>query len=324
MVVYLLGGLLILSLAANFAQYRAKKERNVGLEYIGDKLDEILNGRTSERLLLVTAEPVLRKLLTGMNRLLEHNHELLAEGARMSLSTRRMLSNVSHDLKTPLTVVLGYIETIRNNRNLPSDERDKMLSKVQAKTLEVLAMMNRFFDLAKLESGDWQLERKRVHLNEVCRKCMLGYYDLLTDRGFEVSIEIPEMPVYVYADEEAIGRILDNLLSNAVRYGYEGNAIGLTLRHDPEYVHIEVWDKGRGIKAAERDLVFERLYTLEDSRSSSSEGSGLGLTIAKRLTEQMDGHIGLESRPYERTVFTLRFAKLKYDLQRDAANVRFS
>ncbi|WP_239617642.1 sensor histidine kinase [Cohnella mopanensis] len=313
MIYYLLGLLLLLSLVMNIVQFKANKERNASLGYISDKLNGIVSDRSSERLLHVTAEPELRELLIGTNKLLAYNHELISDGARMSNSMRRMLSNVSHDLKTPLTVVLGYIETIRLNRNLSSDDRDEMLSKVQSKALEVLALINKFFDLAKLESGDWQLERRRIHINEICRNSMLAYYDLLTGKGFEVPIEIPEAPVFIYADEEAVSRILDNLLSNAVRYGYEGNVVGLTLRQDQEFVFIEVWDKGKGIQETEMDKVFERLYTLEDSRSSSSEGSGLGLTIAKRLTEQMEGQISLESQPHERTVFTVRFALLKYE-----------
>ncbi|QMV40665.1 sensor histidine kinase [Cohnella cholangitidis] len=320
MIYYLLGTLLLLSLALNVAQYRAKKERNAGLEYMSDKLNAIISDRSSERLLLVTAETELRQLLIGTNRLLSYNHELMSDSAKMSLSMRRMLSNVSHDLKTPLTVVLGYIETIKLNRALSSDERDVMLSKVQSKAEEVLALMNKFFDLAKLESGDWQLERRRIHLNEVCRNSMLGYYDLLTGRGLEVSIDIPEAPIYIYADDEAIGRILDNLLSNAVRYGYEGNVIGLSLRQDQDAAYVDVWDKGRGIPETDMDKVFERLYTLEDSRSSSTVGSGLGLTIAKRLTEQMDGKIELRSKAYERTVFTLRFAKPKFEYNAAASN----
>ncbi|GGD59603.1 two-component sensor histidine kinase [Paenibacillus nasutitermitis] len=303
--------ILLVSVFMNVMQYKAKKERNSNLRYICGKLYGIVSDRTNERLLLVTAEQELRELLIGVNRLLAYIHEINSDSARTKLSMRRMLSNVSHDLKTPLSIVLGYIETIRYNRDLSSEERDVLLSKAQLKTVEVSGLINQFFDLAKLESGDWLIDRRRLHLNEVCRKSMLGFYDIFEGKGIEVSIEIPEAPIFIYADEEALRRILDNLLSNAIRYGYEGGIVGLTLHHDDSYAYIDVWDKGKGIRETDRDRIFERLYTLEDSRNSSTEGSGLGLTITKKLTEQLEGFIDVNSSPYERTVFALRFAKLK-------------
>ena len=316
--------ILLLSVFMNVMQYKAKKERNTNLRYIYGKLYGIVTDKSNERLLLVTAEQELRELLIGVNRLLAYNHEMISDSAQTKLSMRRMLSNVSHDLKTPLSVVLGYIETIHYNRNLSSEERDVLLSKAQLKTVEVSGLINKFFDLAKLESGDWLIDRRRVHLNEACRKSMLSYYDIFESKGIEVSIEIPEAPIFIYADEQALSRILDNLLSNAIRYGYEGGIVGLTLHHDDTHAYISVWDKGKGIRETERDRIFERLYTLEDSRNSSTEGSGLGLTIAKRLTEQLEGSVDVNSIPYERTVFTLRFAKLG-ELFHDASKeVRFS
>ncbi|WP_276357910.1 sensor histidine kinase [Cohnella caldifontis] len=314
MIAYVLCGLLLLSLFVHFAQYRITARRNAGLRYINEKLNGIQSEKTNERLLLVTADPELRDMLIGINRFLAFNHESAADSARIKQSMRKMLTNVAHDLRTPLAVVIGYIETIQYNRNLSDEEKDELLAKAKSKAVEVSALMGRLFDLAKLESGDWPLERRNVHLNEVCRNTVLGYYDVWTDKGLEVSIDIPEAPIYVKVDEEALRRILDNLISNAVRYGAEGNAIGMTVRQDEDHAYIEVWDRGRGIGETERERIFERLYMLDDSRSAAAVGSGLGLTIAKRLTEQMDGRIQVDSKPYERTTFTVRFPKLNVRL----------
>src|SRR5690625_1672927 len=301
-------------LVTNYLQYKAKKEKNVNLQYIREKMNNIIYEGTSERLLLVTDEKELKELLIQVNRLLSYNHEIRANGARMKMSMNRMLSNVSHDLKTPLTVVLGYIETIQHDQGISSEERNDLLSKVQVKAKEVLVLINKFFDLAKLESDDWKINRKRIHINEVCRKVTLSYYDILTKKGFKVFLDIPEAPIYIYANEQALFRILENLLSNAIKYGRDGNVVGLRLRHDDSHIYIDVWDKGKGIPQKSQDRVFERLYTTEDYGNSSIVGSGLGLTITKRLTEQMNGCIDLSSIPYEKTVFTLQFRKLKFRL----------
>ncbi|MDO3409827.1 HAMP domain-containing sensor histidine kinase [Saccharibacillus sp. CPCC 101409] len=293
---------------------RGRKLRR-DLSYMTDKLaryadKDTLPGR--ERLLVVTGEPELRRLLTGINDLIDRAAGLAADYARSGQSMRRMLSNVSHDLKTPLTVILGYAEVLERSPDLSEDERRAMLAQVYRKTLEVHERINAFFDLSKLEADDYNLPLSVIDAAEVCRHRILGYFDLLTERGFEVEIALPEHPVWIYANEEALSRILDNLLSNAVRYGADGRFLGLRLRASAEQVVIEVADRGRGIPAAEQANVFERMYTLEDSRSRNLQGSGIGLAIVKRLTERLGGSVTLESEPARSTVFALAFPASPY------------
>ncbi|KAI7251530.1 hypothetical protein KC345_g11573 [Hortaea werneckii] len=220
-----------------------------------------------------------------------------------------MLANISHDLKTPLTVVLGYVETLLHEGDMPAEEQERFLRTIHAKAGEVITLMNRFFDLAKLESGDREIPLSRVELGEVCRRNILAFYDLLSAKGADVQIEIPDEPLYIMGNDEALDRVLSNLLSNAISYGDAGGVLGLKLYSDGSQVCIEVWDRGKGIAEGHEDKVFERLYTLEDSRNRDYQGSGLGLTITKRLTEQMNGRITLTSRPYVRTAFTLSFPR---------------
>lgn len=195
---------------------------------------------------------------------------------------------------------------------MDSEERDLLLSKVQNKTIGLLELMNKFFDLAKLDSGDKEIPLTRVNVNEVCRKDILAFYDVLTAKGFAVRIEIPENPVYAWGNEEALERVLNNLISNAVNYGSDGKTMGLSVRNDDEFVYIEVWDKGKGIDEPHQDRVFERMYTLEDSRNKLYQGSGLGLSITKRLVEKMEGEIFLYSKPYEKTSFTFKLKRMTY------------
>ncbi len=215
-------------------------------------------------------------------------------------------------MRTPLTVVLGYIETLNLDPDMKAEDRAEMLIKVQRKTNEAMDLIRQFFDLAKLESEDQPMPLTRVHLNEVCRRNILDFYEVLTNAGFAVDIEIPEEPIYAYANEEAINRILHNLISNAIRYGKDGNIVGLTLRQEPDAICMDVWDRGKGIGEMHQSRVFERLYTLEDSRSRSFQGSGLGLTISKRLAQSQGGDIRLYSKPYEKTIFTVRLRPFRY------------
>ena len=247
-----------------------------------------------------------------INNLLDYSQKVLSDYKKKEISMDKMLLNISHDLKTPLTVVLGYIETIKLDKNMPCEEREILLFKVHNKTLEVIELINKFFDLAKLESGDKEIPIERVNMNEVCRKNILDFYENLTAKDYEVNIDIPKINIYALGNLEALQRIMNNLISNAIKYGSEGKYIGLKLSCDNNYSYVEICDKGKGIEEINVDKVFERMFTLEDSRNKFYQGSGLGLTITKRLVEKMGGNIFLQSKPYEKTSFTFRLKRITY------------
>jgi len=293
-------------------QYKSKKERSKNLKYIEDKLIKIISENTNEKLLVVTGDKELMELLVSINKLLDFSQKIYSDYRKKEISMSKMLSNISHDLKTPLTVVLGYIETIKLDKGISSEERNTLLSKVHNKSIEVIELINKFFDLAKLESGDKEVPITRINMNEVCRKNILDFYDNLTTKGFEVNIEIPENAIYAFGNFEALDRIMNNLISNAIKYGHDGKYIGLNLSCDDKFAYVEIRDKGKGIDITNIEKVFERMYTLEDSRNKLYQGSGLGLTITKRLVDKLGGEISLMSKPYERTSFTFKLKRILY------------
>lgn len=175
-----------------------------------------------------------------------------------------------------------------------------------------MELINQFFTLAKLESGDTQVEMGRVNLSECCRENVLDFYELLTQKEFQVEIEIPEEPVFVEGNEEALQRILFNLISNAVRYGSDGKYLGIAVRTEGVFALIHVTDRGKGIEKAFAGTVFERLFTMEDSRNREIQGNGLGLTIARNLAVKMGGDITLVSEPDVSTTFTVKLRKMTF------------
>ena len=269
------------------------------LREISGKLKEINDTGSDERVFAFTDDTELMELMAQINRLLEKYGKTRAEHRRSEMASKKMLSNISHDIKTPMTVILGYLEILQMN----GGDSDEMLAKTERKAKDVMELIDQFFTLAKLESGDMALEDVRIDLCEVCRESILDFYELLTKEDFEVDISLPEEPVYVQGDREAVQRILSNLISNVIRYGAEGKYTGLSLRTDERTVFLAVTDKGKGIDKAFADSVFERLFTMEDSRNI--QGNGLGLAIARNLAAQLGGTLTLDSIPYEKTTFTL-------------------
>ena len=275
------------------------------LREISGKLQEIMETGSDERVYVFTEEKELQELAAQLNGLLERHLKVKADYRRSEIAFKKMLSNISHDIKTPMTVILGYLEILR----LKSGTPDEMILKTECKAKEVMELINEFFALAKLESGDMVPELSPIDVCEQCRKSILDYYELLTGREFQVDIDLPKEPVWVQGNQESISRILNNLISNAIRYGSDGRYLGLALRVEEKTAYVDVTDRGKGIEASFADSVFERLFTMEDSRNREIQGNGLGLTIARNLARQMRGEITLRSEPHVKTVFTVRLVR---------------
>ena len=273
---------------------------------INEKLEEILETGSGEKVMVFTDNPVLMELGGQINRLLIDRQKIRADFKREEISSKKMLANISHDIKTPLTVILGYLEIMRLNH---ADQ--DMLKKVEAKAEQVMDLINQFFTLAKLESGDMKIKPGRVNINEICRENVLAFYDILLQKDFDVELSIPETAIFVHGDKEALQRILYNLLSNVIRYGFDGKYLGVFLRRDKGSVYIDVVDKGKGIEQEFVSNVFDRLYTMEDSRNREIQGNGLGLTIAKNLAKQLGGDLFLDSIPNVKTTFTVKLKEIR-------------
>lgn len=291
-----------------YQQFAFRTGTQAKLDGISQKLEEILDTDSDEKVMVFTDNPSLISLATQINRLLVDRQKVRADYRRSELASKRMLSNISHDIKTPMTVILGYLEIMRVN----GDPRQEMLGKVEATAHRVMELITQFFTLAKLEAGDTELERSKLNLNEVCSENILSFYELLSTQDFQIEVDIPNAPIFVMSNSDALQRILFNLISNAIRYGAEGKYLGMVLRSDEENAYIDIIDKGRGIPKEFADTIFDRLFTMEDSRNPRMQGNGLGLTIAKNLAVQLGGDITLTSQPNVKTVFTVTLKKMTY------------
>lgn len=305
LLIFLLSGVLVLlMLTILYQRFAFTKGIHAELKKISETLSAILETDSEEKVMVFTDDQMVQSLCAQINRLLEDRQKIRVDYRKQELSSKKMLSNISHDIKTPLTVILGYLEILRLK-----DPENAALQKTEVKAKQVMELIDQFFSLAKLESGDKKIEMTKININELCRENILGFYELLIHKDFQVEIAIPEQTVFVMGDRDAINRILNNLLSNVIRYGSDGKYVGLFLREEGGHVFVDIVDKGKGIEKQFAASVFERLYTMEDSRSRSIQGNGLGLTIAKKLADQMGGDVLLESEPGVRTVFSVRLKR---------------
>lgn len=291
-----------------YQQFALRTGTQAKLRAISDKLKEIIEKDSDEQITVFTENKDLMELAAQINALLEKYLKTKADYRRSEITSKKMLSNISHDIKTPMTVILGYLEIMQLSET-PSDE---MLKKVERKAQSVMELINQFFTLSKIESGDMDIELYRVDICEICRESVLDFYELLSNKKLYVKVDMPETPIYIQGNKEALQRILFNLISNVIRYGADGKYLGISLRDDDRNVYVDVTDKGKGIDRAFADSIFDRLFTMEDSRNRNIQGNGLGLTIAKNLAQRLGGTITLESIPHEKTTFTVRLKKISF------------
>jgi two-component system phosphate regulon sensor histidine kinase PhoR len=198
---------------------------------------------------------------------------------------------------------------LQNDSTLTTVEREDFLRISADKGNTLLVLLQEFFELAKLETENIEPELQKVDLSKIVQVALLGFYPDFMKIEITPVVDIPNTHYYVKADAAYLRRVLDNLLSNALRYGQDGKEIGIAIREETGFVWVEVWDRGKGISAEDLPHVFERLYTGEASRNTSLRGAGLGLTIAKNLVEKQGGQITVSSEPGERTVFSFCLMK---------------
>lgn len=272
---------------------------------------EIRSGNLNMRYRLRTNRKDMEKLAGELNRLADYFQNAYERTRFLEEERKRMIADISHDLRTPLTSLLGYLEALRNDAALTPEERSAFLRVASDKGDALLERLRSFFELARLESDDSLPELQSINLTDFIPDVLLGLYPEFAKAEIAPVIEIPDAPLYARGHAPSLERILNNLLSNALRYGRDGKEIGVRLREEEDLVWVDVWDRGQGIPEKDLPRIFERLYTGDASRNADLRGTGLGLTIAKNLVERQGGRIMASSEPREKTVFSFSLSKTR-------------
>ena len=230
----------------------------------------------------------------------DFNH-MAREVQRSAQMQRDLLANVSHDLRTPLTLIKGYAETVRDITGDDKAHRDEQLNIIVDEADRLTALVSSVMELSKVTSGADKCEPVRFDMGQLCDEVSERYDAVCAQNGWTLKLELPDAPLEVYADPAMIERALHNLLGNAMHHiGPDGVFI---LRAEPcgEGVRVEVEDHGPGISAEDLPYIFERYYR---SRSDAGKaGTGLGLSITKAIFQQHGFRFGVQSTPGKGSVF---------------------
>ena len=286
-----------------FKEHNKNKKIERDYKYINARLLDIINDSENNYILIPSDIKVVKETAKGINNLLEKFYGRQIDYNRNQKVILQIFTNISHDLRTPITVLKGYIEMLY----LQSQKEDlppvihTTIEKMQRNSQELVHSVNSLFNLAKIQSGDMVFHIQKVNLTQVCHEIILEFYTILEEEKFHVEVNIEDKPSYANVDIEAVGRILKNLIDNAIQYGNAGKFLGISLYKKDSHIYIEVEDHGAGISEKDKIHIFTRAYTADRKK-----GNGLGLAISQELANSMGGSISVVSIPQKKTVFTIR------------------
>lgn len=201
---------------------------------------------------------------------------------------------LAHDLKTPLTSVIGYLTLLDECPELTTDQKAKYTGIALDKAYRLEQLINEFFEITRFDINSVTLEKNRIDLNMMIAQITDEFYPMLSEKNLTVDIDIIEH-IVMYADSDKIARVFDNLLKNAVNYSYENTMIRIGARIRRDKVIIKFRNKSDIISPEKLERLFEKFYRADSSRGTSTGGSGLGLAIAKQITELHGGTIRAKS-----------------------------
>jgi len=224
---------------------------------------------------------------------------------RLEVVRRDFVANVSHELKTPLTSVSGYLETLLSGEQDPATRRH-FLQIARNNAHRMQRLVDDLLDLSRLESGGWEPEPEPIDVRQAADEAWTPFAPTAADRGITFACHADAAPT-LYADPDAVGQILTNLFDNAVRHTGPGGRIVCETRSRPDGVELAVRDTGTGIPADQLPRIFERFYRVDPGRSRAEGGTGLGLAIVKHLAEGHGGKVSAESNVGAGTVVRVFF-----------------
>ena len=220
-------------------------------------------------------------------------------------SRRRLILDVSHDLKNPLAAVIGYSDYLVKNPDLDQEEKTKYLKVIENNSIRANNLIKNLFELSKYESSDYRMKMKRQDICEFLREIIACYIPQLDTKGMEYDFDIPDEAIMVNFDRENLDRAISNLITNSINYNSKGVKLSISLSKADGRVKLVVEDDGVGIPKELAKDIFDPFVRVDISRNSKSGGTGLGLAITRSIIVKHGGKIRLDSDVNEGCRFTI-------------------
>ena len=267
-----------------------------------DALVDVKNGNGNRRILSATNE-LVSPLAYEINEIVVSYESRLSIVRQTEEINRQLITSLSHDVRTPLTTLIGYLDAAYKGL-VTGKDRDDYIEIARRKAHDLKEYIDVLFDWFKLNSDEFALEIQSVEAAELTRNILIDWIPIFEDKQVDYDIDIPEQPVRVRLDTDSYMRIINNLIQNVIAHSH-ADKIKISLSKQGNNLRLLLADNGVGIEKEDLKHIFERLYKCDKGRSE--KGSGLGLSIVHQLVEKMGGNITVESLLGKGTEFMLLF-----------------
>ena len=267
-----------------------------------DALADIKNGNGNRRILSADNE-LVAPIAYEINEIVVSYESRLSTFHQPEETNRQLMTSLSHDVRTPLTTLIGYLDAAHKGI-VTGKDRDDYIETARWKAHDLKEYIDVLFDWFKLNSNEFAIELQTVEAAELTRDILIDWIPIFEDKQIAYNIDIPEKPFRVRLDTDGYMRILNNLIQNVISHS-RADKIEIALTKKKRDMEITVTDNGIGIEKEDLKHIFERLYKCDKGRSE--KGSGLGLSIVHQLVEKMNGAITAESTQGSGTTFILFF-----------------
>jgi signal transduction histidine kinase len=269
-------------------------------------IEDILNGQDGINLLTDKHDP-LANLMYKTNELIASYRQQKQNYEKERLTKKKLLSDLSHDVRTPLVSVIGYLEAVVQNR-VDENNKEDYIETALHKAFVLKEQVNQLFEFVQSDANEIKFYLERIDICELLRQIMIDFLPIIEKDSINFEAKIPDNELYIFADKSAMTRIYQNLIRNSLIHGKGGNYLGIFLTAADDTIMVDITDKGCGIDIKHLPYVFDRLYKTDDARTS---GGGLGLAVAKEFAEKMNGTIEVMRSVPGDTIFRVTFPIVK-------------
>lgn len=244
-------------------------------------------------------------MAANINAMAEKIESQYKEKLENDRNKQKMIANLSHDVRTPLSSIIGYSEMLMDGVYDSKEEEKRYIDIIHRKAEYMEYLITELLEYSRLQIGNLVLHRTYMNLAELLREILIEYYPVFEKNDYELELEIPENGVYGNWDEQRISRVLRNLIDNALKYGMAGKKLRILLEEKEQEIILEIQDYGDGMSPEETERIFDLFYRADVVRNSKTGGMGLGLYISREIIHLHGGEISVISEPKKGTIMRI-------------------
>jgi signal transduction histidine kinase len=253
----------------------------------------------------------LDQLAVDVNNIILHIQDAVAEERHIEHTKNELITNVSHDLRTPLTSIIGYLDLVERDNYRDEVELRHYTGIAYEKAHSLEHLINELFEYTRMQDHRLILSKSPINIAEILSQLMIQNHLFFKEANIVCRDHIDIEEMYVLGDGEKLARVFDNLITNAINYGKDGKYIDISASEIDDMIIVTITNYGAPIPSIDLPHIFERFYRAEKSRSKHTGGSGLGLAIAKSIISHHNGTIEVESN-LDHTSFIVKLARIEY------------